>query len=228
MPEAVPTAVNGRKSEPPVESATPDRIPPAEQQPDPGTANSVPAPSSTAGVTPPRLDTSATLSTPQPTSTVNTDASDKHWQQLAQMIIRDKETGKEYMIADLAGESEHLSSQKLIDLSTNETRVLQYDTLEREPGSTTARSGPRSAASSQMHAHSSGPLPPGNAGTSRERPADDTASAGASGAASPTGETKTKSTRGVKGWAQKARMWHASPPCLYELRTWSPWSPLRV
>ena len=44
--------------------------------------------------------------------------------QLAQMIIKDKETGKEYMIADLAGDTDHLSSQKLINLSTNETIVL--------------------------------------------------------------------------------------------------------
>ena len=47
---------------------------------------------------------------------------------LAQLIVKDQETGYEYMIADFGAPQN--SSQKLVNLSTNETRVFQYNTLE--------------------------------------------------------------------------------------------------
>lgn len=130
------------------------------------------------------------------------------------MIIRDKETGKEYMIADLGGDGDHLSSQKLINLSTNETLVLQYDTLDPEQGSNTERSGSNArSVSSQLFALAS--ETPGTAsgrGTPREHLGDDKGSAGGAGAASPA-PTKPKS-KGVKAWGRKAASWCASCPPL--------------
>lgn len=217
-PDVVPTALsNGRQSDPATEAITPDRTVQAEPQADPGTATSTSGLASTTH-TPPRLDTSAALSTPQPTSKQGpaAPAPGNSWQQLAQMIIRDKETGKEYMIADLAGDTDHLSSQKLINLSTNETIVLQYDTLDPEQGSTTARSGSnaRSASSSQLQALATDVLGTASGrGTPREQCEDDKASASAVGAAqgSPTASAKPKS-KGVKAWGRKARMWYAACP----------------
>lgn len=209
-PDVVPTALpNGRQSDPVTEAATPDRVPAAEQQQDdPGTATSTTGPATTTP-TLPQLDTSAGLPTSHSTSASLPAPAEQgnNLQQLAQMIIRDKETGKEYMIADLGGDAEHLSSQKLINLSTNETLVLQYDTLDPEHGSTTARSNARSASSSHALASDA----PGTAsarGTPRDHPGDDTFPGGAA-PASPTGaKAKGKS---VKAWAAgKARKWCAS------------------
>lgn len=55
---------------------------------------------------------------------------DSSIRRLAQLIVKDQETGCEYMIADF-GEP-HSSSQKLVNLSTNETRVFQYNTIEEQ------------------------------------------------------------------------------------------------
>lgn len=215
-PDVVPTALsNGRQSDTAKEATAPDGTP-QDEQADAGTATS---PTSTTH-TPPRLDTSAALSTPQPTSKEGPapPMSGNSPLQLAQMIIKDKETGKEYMIADLAGDTDHLSSQRLINLSTNETIVLQYDTLDPEQGSTTARSGSnaRSAASSQRLTLASDILgTAGGRGTPREQPGDDRYSTDAVGAAqgSPRVAAKPKS-KGVKAWGRKARMWYVARPLL--------------
>lgn len=215
-PEVVPTALpNGRGRDSENGAATRSRTPQSELQS--GTPASASNAASLAVTLPPvGLDSSATLATPQLTSSTAPaapDAAPQSLQQLAQMIIRDKETGKEYMIADLGGDADQLSSQKLINLSTNETLVLQYDTLEPEAGSTTARSGShhaRSASSSQMQAL--GPDAPA-ATSGRATPREDHGGEDAApGVAPPTASTSPKSTKKpkskmVKAWGKQARAW---------------------
>lgn len=55
---------------------------------------------------------------------------DSNIRKLAQLIVKDRETGCEYMIADF-GETQG-SRQRLVNLSTNETRVFQYNTIEEQ------------------------------------------------------------------------------------------------
>ena len=77
---------------------------------------------------------------------------DSSIRKLAQLIVKDRETGCEYMIADF-GDTQN-SSQKLVNLSTNETRVLQYNTIEEQEIHGTESVASISTSASLTHAHS--------------------------------------------------------------------------
>lgn len=76
---------------------------------------------------------------------------DSSIRKLAQLIVKDRETGCEYMIADF-GDTQN-SSQRLVNLSTNETRVFQYNTIEEQGIHGTESLASMSTSASLSHSH---------------------------------------------------------------------------
>jgi hypothetical protein len=174
----------------------------------PCTAASTPEPTLANIATPPQRDASATPPGAQAplAQPMGVESSATNLARFASMVIRDKETGREYMIAD-TGDGQQLSRQKLIDLSTNEALVLEYDTLDPDQQGSHARS----ARSSQ--------LDPSAPRSTAERDPEDAGSEGGQ-RIQPSGKSKSwGASKAIKSWG---RAWCEPKPARWRSRAMEP------